>query len=60
MAETTSALNPPPAAASENVAALPALFARRTPPLQQSIDISCPPGPQQQTCSSGFAAVDPC
>jgi len=36
--------------------ALPA-FARRTPPLQQSIDISCPPGPRLQTCSSGFAAV---
>jgi len=30
------------------------------PLLQQSIDISCPPGPQQQTCSSGFAAVGPC
>jgi len=34
---------------------LPA-FARRTLLLQQSIDISCAPGPQQQTCSSGFAA----
>ena len=34
-------------------------FARRTPLLQQSINISCPPGPQQQTCSSGFAAVGP-
>jgi len=32
-------------------------FARNTPLLQQSIYISCPPGPQQQTCSSGFAAV---
>jgi len=39
--------------------ALPA-FARRTPLLQQSIDISCLPFPQQQTCSSVFAAVDPC
>jgi len=27
--------------------------------LQQSIDISCWPGPQQQTCSSGFVAVRP-
>ena len=26
----------------------------------QSIDISCPLGPQQQTCSSGFAAVVVC
>jgi len=26
--------------------------------LQQSIDISCPSGPQQQTCSCGFAAVE--
>jgi len=25
--------------------------------VQQPIDISCPPGLQQQTCSSGFAAV---
>jgi len=32
--------------------ALPA-FTSRTPLLQQSIDISCPPGLQQQTCSSG-------
>jgi len=39
--------------------ALPA-FARRTPLLQQSIDVTCSPGPQQQTCSSGFAAVGPC
>jgi len=31
----------------------------RPPLLQQSIDISCPPGPQQQTCSSGFAACGP-
>ena len=31
-----------------------------TPPLQQSIDISFLPGPQQQTCSCGFAAVGPC
>jgi len=32
-------------------------------PLQAAaaeIDISCPPGPQQQTSSSGFAAVRPC
>ena len=28
--------------------------------LQQSIDSSCWLGPQQQTCSSGFAAVGPC
>jgi len=28
--------------------------------LQHLIDISRPPGPQQQTCSSGFAAVGPC
>jgi len=35
--------------------------ARIHPPLlQQSIDISCLPNPQQQTCSSGFAAVGPC
>ena len=27
---------------------------------QKSIDISCRPDPQQQTCSSGFAAVGPC
>ena len=26
----------------------------------QSMDISCRPDPQQQTCSSGFAAVCPC
>jgi len=31
----------------------------RTPLLQQSIDISCQPGPLQQTYSSGFA-VGPC
>jgi len=37
-------------------ASLPA-FTRRTPLLRQSIDISCPPDPHQQTCSSGFAAV---
>ena len=36
--------------------ALPA-FANCTPLLQQLIDIPCPPGPQQHTCSSGFAAV---
>jgi len=34
-------------------------FARRTPLLQQSVDISCLPGPQQQTCSSAFAAACP-
>jgi len=39
-------------------AALPA-FVRRTPLLQQSIDISCRSGPEQQTFSSGFAAVGP-
>jgi len=39
---------------ADNVA-LPA-FALYTRLLQQSIDISCRPGPQQQTCnSSGFA-----
>jgi len=27
---------------------------------QQSINISYPLGPQQQTCSDGFAAMDPC
>jgi len=36
--------------------ALPA-FARRCGAAQQSIDISCRSGPQQQTCSSGFVAV---
>ena len=30
----------------------------RPPLLQQSIDISCPPGPQQQTCSSGVPRPD--
>jgi len=30
-------------------------FARRTPLLQQSVAISCPPGPQQQTRSCGWA-----
>ena len=35
--------------------------ARICPPLlQQSIDIFCLLGPQQQTCSRGFAAVGPC
>ena len=34
--------------------------ARICPPLlQQSIDISCPEGARQRTCSSGFAAVGP-
>jgi len=28
--------------------------------MHQSISISCLLGPQQQTCSSGFAAVGPC
>jgi len=28
--------------------------------MQQSINISCPLGPQQQTCSRGFAAMGPC
>ena len=32
----------------------------RTPLLQQSIDISCLPGPQQQTHCRRLAAVDPC
>jgi len=31
-----------------------------TPAMQQSIDIACPPGPQQQTRSSGNVAVSPC
>ena len=43
---------------TDNVA-LPA-FASRPPLLQQSIEISCPPGSQQQTCSSGFVTVGPC
>jgi len=38
--------------------ALPA-FGRRTLAVQQLTDISCLLGPQQQTCSSGFAAVGP-
>jgi len=41
-----------PAAYADNVA-LPA-FAPRTPLQQQAIDISCLPGPQQQTFSSGL------
>jgi len=44
--------------------ALPAFAAVRraaaAPAVQQSIDISYPPGPHLQTCSSGFAAVGPC
>jgi len=46
---------------ADNVA-LPA-FARRccwALILQQSIDIFCTPGPQQETSSSGFAAVGSC
>jgi len=39
--------------------ALPA-SANCMPLLQKSIDICCLLGPQQQTCSSGFAAVGPC
>jgi len=39
--------------------ALPA-FTHRKPLLQQQIDTSCLPGPQQRTCSNGFAAVGPC
>jgi len=39
-------------------------LARRMPlpqrAVQQSIDISFQPSPQQQTCSTEFAAVDPC
>jgi len=31
-----------------------------SPAVQQSIVISSPPDPQQQTCSRGFAAVGPC
>jgi len=42
---------------ADNVA-LPA-FARRYCMLL-SIDIFCPPGPQQQPCRNGFAAVEPC
>jgi len=38
--------------------ALPAL-AHRMLAMQRSIKISCLPGPQQQKCSSGFAAVGP-
>ena len=38
--------------------ALPA-FARRTPLLKQSIDISCPPRPQHRTRSSAPAACRP-
>ena len=30
------------------------------PTVQQSIDISCPPGQQQQTYNSWFADVGPC
>jgi len=37
--------------------ALPA-FGRHTPVVQQSIDISCPSGPQQQTRSSGVRRPD--
>jgi len=46
----------------DNVA-LPAFARLTTLPLragQQSIYISCATGPQQQTCSSGFADVGPC
>jgi len=43
---------------ADNVA-LPT-FACHVPLLQQSIDISCPLGPQQLTCSSGFAAMGAC
>ena len=42
-----------------NNVALPA-FTHCMPAVQQSINIYCLPGPQQQTCSSGFAAVVPC
>ena len=41
---------------AENVA-LPA-FVRCMPAVQQSIDISYPPSPQQQTCSSGVRRPD--
>jgi len=43
---------------ADNVA-LPA-FAGRTPAVQHTIDISCPPGPQQQTGDSGYVAVSCC
>jgi len=33
--------------------ALPA-FARCTPPLQKSMDISCTPGPQQKPAAAGL------
>jgi len=39
---------------TDNVALL--TFTHYMPLLQQLFDISCPPGPQQQTCSSAFAA----
>jgi len=35
-------------------------FACHMPLLQQLINISCPLGPQQQTCSIGFAADGSC
>jgi len=31
-----------------------------SPAAATAIDTFCPPGPQQQTCNSGFAAVDLC
>jgi len=43
---------------ADNVA-LPA-FAGRTPAVQHTIDISCPPGPQQQIGDSGYVAVSCC
>jgi len=43
---------------ADNVA-LPAFARRCCCGVQQSTDISCRLGPQQQTCSSGYAAVSP-
>ena len=42
-----------PAFAVARRAAARLLLAAGLRPVQQLIDISCPPGPQQQTCSSG-------
>jgi len=33
--------------------------AAATPAVQQSIDISYPPGPQQQTCRTPYRFIDP-
>ena len=37
-----------------------ALITSEAPTVQQSIDYPCPPDSQQQTCSSGSAAVGQC